>query len=644
MRFKVLSPGLLALRKRSPPPPRSLAPLLVAVLLASGLAAVAHHTGGQRPGGEDPMSALLPARVKQYGYVSSDACRACHPSQYASWHKTYHRSMTQVVTPDTLLARWEGTLLWRDKTYHLERQDDQYWVDMVDPEWHRERLFEKKVAGPNRTRRVRNRVAMSTGSHHQQAYWIASGNGREQILFPFTWLLPEGRWYPYELSFLRPDPPEEMADVWNETCVKCHATGAQPWIDLATQVPYTRTAELGIACEACHGPGADHLQANQDPARRYRLHLSGQGDPTIVQPERLPAERSAQVCGQCHAVTRPKTRALTREWAQVGYRYRPGDDLLTTRWILRRPDDLDQRSPSQRAYYDSFTWSDGKIRVSGRDYNAFLESPCFRGGTLSCSSCHSMHDSEPDDQLRRDRTGDDACLQCHGQLRDRIAEHSHHPAGSSGSRCYNCHMPFTTYGLFKAIRGHTIGLSPSVDESVRVRRPNACNLCHLDKSLGWTGRTLERWYGRAHVEIPGEDGRERSAALLWLLQGDAGLRALVAWNMGHAPAVQASAGAEWLAPFLVGMLDDPYAAVRLISHRSLRKLPGFEDFAYDFAGPRGERRRAVERGLERWSARSHRLSAALGDSLLLDPDGGVEAAAVARILAARDHRHIDLAE
>ena len=26
-------------------------------------------------------------------------------------------------------------------------------------------------------------------------------------------------------------------------------------------------------------------------------------------------------------------------------------------------------------------------------------------------------------------------------------------------------------------------------------RPNACNLCHLDKTLGWTAQYLEQWYG-----------------------------------------------------------------------------------------------------------------------------------------------------
>src|SRR5438445_13841692 len=29
------------------------------------------------------------------GYVGSGACHACHPSEHASWSRTYHRTMTQ---------------------------------------------------------------------------------------------------------------------------------------------------------------------------------------------------------------------------------------------------------------------------------------------------------------------------------------------------------------------------------------------------------------------------------------------------------------------------------------------------------------------------------------------------------------------
>ena len=43
-------------------------------------------------------------------------------------------------------------------------------------------------------------------------------------------------------------------------------------------------------------------------------------------------------------------------------------------------------------------------------------------------------------------------------------------------------------------------------------------------------------------------------------------------------------GRDWPAAFLLPLLDDPYAAVRYLAYRSLRELPGFRDFAYDYVG------------------------------------------------------------
>ncbi|MEW6273281.1 MAG: cytochrome c3 family protein, partial [Thermodesulfobacteriota bacterium] len=98
-----------------------------------------------------------------------------------------------------------------------------------------------------------------------------------------------------------------------------------------------------------------------------------------------------------------------------------------------------------------------------------------------------------DQPAQRPRAGAGGCTQCHAELgaEARLVAHTRHAAGSPGSRCYNCHMPNTAYGLQKATRSHEI-TSPSVVESAEVGRPNACNLCHLDRTLAWTADELER--------------------------------------------------------------------------------------------------------------------------------------------------------
>jgi hypothetical protein len=252
------------------------------------------------------------------------------------------------------------------------------------------------------------------------------------------------------------------------------------------------------------------------------------------------------------------------------------------------------------------------------------------------------------DQLKPDMEGDQACFQCHQSHRDNIAGHTHHPLESAGSRCQNCHMPHTTYGLLKGIRSHLID-SPSVAASVETGRPNACNQCHLDKSLGWTQQHLSNWYGHQETELTGEQ-QEISATLLNLLRGDAGLRALAAWSMGWKEAKTAS-GERWLSPYLAHLLDDPYAAVRYIGQRSLKRLPGYEELEYDFVGPPSTRAQTRRRLLERWfepaGGGSRENSAGLdryGPQILFDSQGQLDRAAFERLAGQRDDRPVDLAE
>ncbi len=229
-----------------------------------------------------------------------------------------------------------------------------------------------------------------------------------------------------------------------------------------------------------------------------------------------------------------------------------------------------------------FFWSDGMVRVSGRDYNGLLESPCYQGGKFSCLSCHSLHESDPESQLARNRTGNGACTQCHERFREEtpLTVHTRHQAGSSGSLCYNCHMPHTTYGVLKAIRSHQVS-SPRVVDELATGRPNACNLCHLDKPLAWAANQLGRWYGHSIPDLS-EDQTAVADAVRLALAGDAGQRVLVAWHLSWEPALQVS-GRSWVPPVLAQLLDDPYAAVRCVAERSLKQIaPSLVTSDYDY--------------------------------------------------------------
>jgi hypothetical protein len=603
-----------------------------------------------------------PIQVEGDGYVSSTACQACHPAEYESWYGSYHRTMTQVATPETVRADFDGVQVANahGRPMALERDGEEFWAEFDDPGWE----------GPPADRpRIRRQVVMITGSHHQNIYWYATGHDRGLNVLPGVYLLEEQQWAERSAVVLHP-PGQSLAMLdghWNAICIVCHTTQGKTAFDTPyrsepfdQQTVDTTVAEFGIACESCHGPAQAHVEANRSPLRRYGLHVSGDGDPSIVLPTRLDPQRSSQVCGQCHSVWEFYDQQGERVANAAGLPYRPGDELRDTRFIAQPS--VDRTSPEMVAFLEndpdfvrgSF-WPDGMIRVSGREYNGLIDSPCFRDATdpdrtLSCFSCHTMHKDPRDGrtvatwadthQVSTDMDGNEACLQCHEPIRADVSAHTRHGVGSSGSSCYNCHMPYTSYGLLKTIRSHTIS-SPTATETAELGRPNACNLCHLDKTLGWTADRLQDWYATP-VPALGDDDRTVAASLLWLLKGDAGLRALAAQSMGWAPA-QATSGTSWMVPHLGEALDDPYEAVRFIAAASLRTLPASATLQFDFAGPRQSRIDAAVGLLRAWRASSS-ARARRDPELLVDENGELRLDAMRRLREGRDQRPLFLRE
>lgn len=583
-------------------------------------------------------------------YVTSDSCQSCHPSEYATWYASYHRTMTQVAGPDTVVAPFDGReLFYKGQRFVVFRQEDQFKVEMDDPYWR---------GAPPAPREVFE-IVLITGSHHMQIYWHPTGDGRRLGMFTFVWLTQEKEWIPRNSAFLLPPDRTTLSEEgrWTYLCIRCHATHGLPRQHGRTDVD-TRVAEFGIACEACHGPGEEHVLANRSPSRRYGFHFDPEKpDATVVEPSRLSATPSSQVCAQCHSVWEfPGTREF-KEWDKHGFPYRPGENLAESR-VLVLPKNLESDPLLQDIlnhepdYFERSFWSDGMSRVVGDEYNAMIQSPCYVDGdeTFSCLSCHSMHQSANDprpveewraDQLKWGMDGNDACLQCHESYADDIAAHTYHETDSKGSLCYNCHMPHTSYGLLKAVRAHQVG-SPTVAESLETGRPNACNQCHLDKTLAWTNEHLAKWYEIPESELT-EDERTIAASILWTLRGDAGQRALMAWSMKWQPAREAS-GDAWMAPFVAHLLADPYDAVRFSARRTLKKLPGFEDFEMDFRAPPPDLFDGRNRAIQQWLTGQNGPERVTGAELLIHDDGELNEEVIDRLISEIDKRPIDLAE
>ncbi len=522
--------------------------------------------------------------------------------------------MTTAASPEA--ARFIGDRVQPPSTWgamRIAEREGALWADFPDPD---HGAFEDGVAGRGGSGErpaISRRLALITGSHHQQVYWYETGRTRVLGRFPLTYLIGERRWIPRAAAFLQPAAPVFLpgSGQWNQVCISCHTTRGEARVPSMYErmTPETATAdsrvgEFGIACEACHGPSAAHADAPKAGG--------------VVNPRRLDPRRSAEVCGQCHSVWEWHDRAGEQAENMAGPRFRPGDVLANSRFVAqpgRQPDAprLQQLLADDPDFVREAFWPDGTVAVAGREYNGLVESPCFADArtaerTMTCLSCHALHQERGDQRHRRDwaddqlsvaATGDGACQTCHPSVGAGTAAHTRHAVGSSGSRCVNCHMPYTTWGLLKTVRSHRI-TSPDAGVALKTGRPDACSLCHVDRSLAWTARHLTSWYGAPPLASGADTGAlDVPAAVRWALSGDAQQRAVTADAFGRAE-TRAASGGRWAVPVLATLLDDPYPAVRFVAERSLRRVAPAGVADYDFLGPRDARTTARARVLAAW--------------------------------------------
>ncbi len=541
--------------------------------------------------------------------------------------------MTQVASPRTVATPLdELSVTTGSGQYRFSVENNEIWVGFRDPD----------ARGPAGSRPwIRRRIVMTTGSHHFQVYWYEAGDfDRSLRILDAAYVIGTDRWMYIGSVFLKPpEPMPGVSGLWNASCILCHSTRGNPGL-VPGEGFDSEAVEFGIACESCHGPGEAHVRARRSPASRYAFYWSDDADPTIVNPKRLEPGPQSLVCGQCHAVFDPKSDADFTAWKMNGSPFRAGDGELPLREVSFEG--------------EQYFWADGLVRVTGREYNDLMVSPCFTHGDpdrgiMTCLSCHEMHQDHGDvrpaktwanRQLKPRMEGPRACVQCHSGFDGpgNLQAHTHHPPESAASQCINCHMPHTTWGQQRAIRSHAI-TSPNVAGAVETGRPDACNLCHLDRTYAWTAAHLEEWYGQPQPTIP-PDERDVAVGPLLAIRGDAGQRGIMAWAFGREEA-QEAAGSWWMPPFLGLLMQDSYDVVRYRAHQTLMTIPEYETLAYEFDSPPRQRAAALGELRRTW----RRTAAGAGEvSGLLIRSGAVDIGVLQELLSRRDNRVVYLQE
>lgn len=373
----------------------------------------------------------VPAAPPSLAYAGSEACKPCHAQIYERWKVT---RMANVV---------------RDPKLHPEA----IIPDLTKPD-------------PLVTFGVDD-IAFVYGSAWKQRYFKKVGD--DYFPLPAQWDVAHKQWRAYHV----PDgadwwapyyPGDNFQRPTGPLCDGCHSVS----YDVRTK----RVTEWNVGCEKCHGPGADHVRA---PSRA-----------NIIDPAKLDPVAENDVCIQCHSQGRPLTNPIEGRMFDWPVGFRVG-------LALRDFWQLEDHTLGATTFTHFADGSAHKNRMQGND---FVQSEMYAHG-VTCANCHDAHGTANSALLVL--PGDQVCAQCHepagpnGPRAKTFEAHTHHKAGSPGSSCIACHMPKIAQTIADVmVRSHTMRfIPPSVTEHSKV--PNACTLCHADKSNDWATAALRGW-------------------------------------------------------------------------------------------------------------------------------------------------------
>jgi predicted CXXCH cytochrome family protein len=515
-----------------------------------------------------PSPATTPA-----SFVDESECAACHPAERKAWTGSHHDLAMDEASTSTVLGDFsDSTFKHADAVSRFFQRDGRFWINATGPDGQPADFPMKYTFGVVPLQQY----LLELPGNRLQAYTVAwdVGNQRWFDLYP-----NERIRFDDELHWTR------LSHNWNGMCAECHSTDLRKNFDPATGTYHTTFARIDVGCQACHGPGSRHLE--------WATKRSGKGKNAaqmglavdLAAPDATP---QIEVCARCHS-----RRALF--WGD----YRYGGRLMDT----HLPSLLEP----------GLYHADGQILDEVFEYGSFLQSRMYMKG-VRCSDCHDPHSAGTRAE------GNALCVTCHNAsspaARGSIdasglkqndydsPAHHFHRAGESGSRCVDCHMPQRTYMVIDPRRDHSLRI-PRPDLSVKLDTPNACNLCHADKSAQWAAQAVAQWYGRsrrqeAHFGETLWTGRTRRpdassrlialardgsqpeivrATALQLLQRYPGSAAAAAFRdtLSHSDPLIRQAALEGVAAFpeperaalLAPLLRDPVRAIRIHAARAL---------------------------------------------------------------------------
>ena len=543
-----------------------------------------------------PESNIHPA-----DYAGAESCQKCHKKNYDSWSKHPHRWMNALATEENVRGDFSGDA----GISHLGGRAEFF------------RRGESLRMTTERSGQRREYVIHQTiGSRFFQYYIGKQVQGptppgmptyeRDHVL-PFGYWLDAGEWVPVVHVYPEDDLPDgERTDAFAENfpllfydyaaaCNHCHTTF--PAADQLVRIPHAVSR---------HAPHPLHFWVSEYLAEAHpELWDASEHTSTIDASEFLGLINTLESYeAPQHAVT----LGIGCEACHLGCKDHSAGLVKKPSFFPKSPHLLVENggAPIQTdRNHDNVNWACSRCHAGTRPqyaatmstWNSTESTDAARGACysqLQCIDCHDPHEAIGPKWKNTPIQDDALCLRCHDNLKTPQArvDHTHHPLGSAGSRCMDCHMPRLNEGLQDVVRTHTI-TSPTERRMIESNEPNACNMCHTDKPVDWTLTHLQEWFGVEYNERKLKENyphRDGPVATGWLKSEKSHVRLIGADSLFRMQST-------WALSNLVTALDDPYLINRQFARIGIEELFGvtLKDFGYQFYMTPDERSLPIKR-------------------------------------------------
>ncbi|WDE97978.1 multiheme c-type cytochrome [Lentisphaera profundi] len=377
-------------------------------------------------------------------FVGHQACAECHKTEHEEWLGSDHKNAMAPATEKSVLGNFDNqSLEINGVTHRFYRAKNGDFMVEADSE---------------KGEMTSYKVEYVLGYEPLQQYMVKLPGNRIQCLHT-AWNTTKKEWYHL---YKDENPPAGdwlhwtgQGMTWNSQCADCHTTNTQINYDRASNSFNTNYSEGNVSCEACHGPGKNHVN-------HYK------GDTSIVDDLIKLTKKSGATqqeelnrCAPCHGL-RSRLDQAVNPHGSIGDSY--------------------AMNLARNGQYQA----DGQILTEVFVYGSFTQSRHHRFG-LRCSDCHNPHTG------KIKFPGNKTCTECHLPDQYDTPKHTFH-TDPEGSKCISCHMPGRFYMGVDFRHDHSFRV-PRPDLSRRYSTSNACNDCHTDRNFTWAAQAIEKNYG-----------------------------------------------------------------------------------------------------------------------------------------------------